>query len=259
MAAAGPLHLQQQLSLLRRERGITQEELASSLGVTNQAVSKWESGVCCPDIQLLPALAAYFGVTVDQLLGCDAPKEAEQEATLHKQLHAFLNDLPREEVFGAAYRLAARLHDGVCRKMGPVPWNADQPYSREEGAWGCSVCSEPEGTTIHSGGTVLLSDSRFFQPPNGARLRKIQAVLQSLCETDVLPVLFALYAIRREDMTRFVSLPELAAACRLPEEGVSTALGVLPLEYPEDSADSRFRLADPYLSIPALLALASLA
>lgn len=259
MAAVGPLHLQQQLSLLRREKGITQEELASSLGVTNQAVSKWESGVCCPDIQLLPALAAYFGVTVDRLLGCEAPKEAEQEATLHKQLHAFLNDLPREEVFGAAYRLAARLHDGVCRKMGTVPWNADQPYSREEGAWGCSVCSEPEGTTIHSGGTVLLSDSRFFQPLSGARLRKIQAVLQALCEADVLPILFALYAIRREDMARFVSLPELAAACRLPEERVSAALEILPLEYPEDSADSRFRLADPYLPIPALLALVSFA
>ena len=204
-------------------------------------------------------MAAYFGVTVERLLGWEAPKEAEQEATLHKQLHAFLNDLPREEVFGAAYRLAARLHDGVCRKMGPVPWNADQPYSREEGAWGCSVCSEPEGATIHSGGTVLLSDSRFFQPLSGARLRKIQAVLQALCEADVLPVLFALYAIRREDMARFVSLPELAAACRLPEERVSAALEILPLEYPEDSADSRFRLADPYLPIPALLALASFA
>ena len=251
--------MKNRIAQLRKERRITQEELASSLGVTNQAVSKWESGVCCPDIQLLPALAAYFGVTVDRLLGCDAPKEAEQEAALHKQLHAFLNDLPREEVFGAAYRLAARLHDGVCRKMGTVPWNADQPYSREEGAWGCSVCSEPEGTTIHSGGTVLLSDSRFFQPLSGARLRKIQAVLQALCEADVLPILFALYAIRREDMARFVSLPELAAACRLPEERVSAALEILPLEYPEDSADSRFRLADPYLPIPALLALVSFA
>ena len=247
------------LSLLRRRAGYTQESLAEALNVSRQAVSKWESGVCCPDIQLLPALATYFGVTVDRLLGCEAPKEAEQEATLHKQLHAFLNDLPREEAFGAAYRLAARLHDGVCRKMGPVPWNADQPYSREEGAWGCSVCSEPEGTTIHSGGTVLLSDSRFFQPLSGARLRKIQAVLQALCEADVLPILFALYAIRREDMARFVSLPELAAACRLPEERVSAALEILPLEYPEDSADSRFRLADPYLPIPALLALVSFA
>ena len=58
-------------------------------------------------------------------------------------------------------------------------------------------------------------------------------------------------------MARFVSLPELAAACRLPEERVSAALEILPLEYPEDSADSRFRLADPYLPIPALLALVS--
>ena len=45
MAAVGPLHLQQQLSLLRREKGITQEELAERLNVSRQAVSKWENGV----------------------------------------------------------------------------------------------------------------------------------------------------------------------------------------------------------------------
>ena len=56
-----------QIATLRKEKGITQEDLASVLGVTNQAVSKWESSTCCPDIQLLPKIADYFGVTVDYL------------------------------------------------------------------------------------------------------------------------------------------------------------------------------------------------
>ena len=41
----------------RKEKGLTQEELANKLGVSNQAVSKWEGDVCCPDLQLLPLLA----------------------------------------------------------------------------------------------------------------------------------------------------------------------------------------------------------
>ena len=53
------------IARLRKQKGITQEELANSLGVTNQAVSKWESAQCCPDISLLPDIADYFGVTLD--------------------------------------------------------------------------------------------------------------------------------------------------------------------------------------------------
>ncbi len=53
----------------RKRLGLTQEALAQRLGVTNQAVSKWESDQCCPDIQLLPQLADAFGCTIDQLFG----------------------------------------------------------------------------------------------------------------------------------------------------------------------------------------------
>lgn len=58
----------------RRKLGLTQEGLAQKLGVTNQAVSKWESGQSCPDIALLPQLADLFGITIDQLFGREAPK-----------------------------------------------------------------------------------------------------------------------------------------------------------------------------------------
>ena len=57
--------IHEQIALLRKQKGITQKELANALGVTNQAVSKWESAQCCPDIQLLPAIAALFDVTVN--------------------------------------------------------------------------------------------------------------------------------------------------------------------------------------------------
>ena len=59
----------------RKRQGLTQEELAKKLGVTNQSVSKWESAQCCPDIGLLPKLAAIFGINIDELFGNTTGKE----------------------------------------------------------------------------------------------------------------------------------------------------------------------------------------
>jgi transcriptional regulator with XRE-family HTH domain len=56
------------IALLRKQKPMTQEELAEKMGVSSQAVSKWENDVSCPDIQLLPRLARLLGVTVDELL-----------------------------------------------------------------------------------------------------------------------------------------------------------------------------------------------
>lgn len=54
---------------LRKQKGITQEELAAELGITAAAVSKWEKGYSLPDILMLCSLADYFDVTADELLG----------------------------------------------------------------------------------------------------------------------------------------------------------------------------------------------
>lgn len=61
--------LNEQIALIRKKKGMTQEELAKNLGVSNQAVSKWESAHCCPDVQLLPQIADCFGVSIDELFG----------------------------------------------------------------------------------------------------------------------------------------------------------------------------------------------
>ena len=56
------------IAFFRKEKGLTQEELASHMGISPQAVSKWENDQTCPDISALPKLARLFGVTVDELL-----------------------------------------------------------------------------------------------------------------------------------------------------------------------------------------------
>jgi len=72
------LYIGEQLKALRKEKQITQEALAEVLGVSYQSVSRWELGVCYPDVELLPTIANYFGVSIDKLLSNDVDsKEAE--------------------------------------------------------------------------------------------------------------------------------------------------------------------------------------
>ena len=59
----------------RKRLGMTQEQLAQRVGVSAQAVSKWENNLSCPDITILPELASIFGISVDELLGRTPPKE----------------------------------------------------------------------------------------------------------------------------------------------------------------------------------------
>ena len=56
------------LAILRKSKGMTQQEAANWLGVSNKTVSSWETGASCPDISMLPSLAELYGVTCDELL-----------------------------------------------------------------------------------------------------------------------------------------------------------------------------------------------
>ena len=61
---------------LRKKKNISQEELANVMNVSRQAVSKWENDLTCPDISLLPQMATYFHISIDELL-CGEKKEVQ--------------------------------------------------------------------------------------------------------------------------------------------------------------------------------------
>lgn len=80
------------LAALRKEKGLTQQQTAEKLGVSNKAVSRWERDETAPDISLLPEIAALFGVSCDELLGGgrifksrDQDNNVQKEQSLHKQ------------------------------------------------------------------------------------------------------------------------------------------------------------------------------
>ena len=71
------MNIGNQIKMLRTEKGIKQEELADFLHLSKQAVSKWETCASTPDIELLPQIAVYFGITIDELFAF--PEEDEFE------------------------------------------------------------------------------------------------------------------------------------------------------------------------------------
>lgn len=80
------LKLGENLRKFRLQRELTQEQLADILGVSAQAVSRWENGTTYPDITLLPVIASYFEITLDELMGMDSFKSEEQLKELLGQL-----------------------------------------------------------------------------------------------------------------------------------------------------------------------------
>lgn len=62
------LEIGKSIKKLRKDKGISQEQFSDILGVSCQSVSRWENDVCYPDIELIPVIASYFGVTVDELI-----------------------------------------------------------------------------------------------------------------------------------------------------------------------------------------------
>ncbi len=90
--------LAENIRMLRKERGLTQEQLSEAMGVTVGTVSKWETGSCIPDVSLMMELAEFFETSVDVLLGY------EQQSTALEDRLERLQTLRLEKNYSAAFR-----------------------------------------------------------------------------------------------------------------------------------------------------------
>ena len=78
------LTLGEKIKSLRRHCARTQDDLATALGVTAQAVSRWEAGGSYPDMELIPSIANYFGISIDELFGYQNDRDRKIDAILQK-------------------------------------------------------------------------------------------------------------------------------------------------------------------------------
>lgn len=108
------LRIAENVALLRKKKGVTQDELAGFLGVTKASVSKWENGQSMPDIMLLPEIATYFDVSVDELLGYEPQLAKEQIQKLYSELGDNFANMPFEEAFAKSEVLVKKYYSCYC-------------------------------------------------------------------------------------------------------------------------------------------------
>lgn len=104
------LHFSANIIRLRHEKNLTQEQLADFLGITKASVSKWENQQSLPDIMLLPRLAAFFDVTIDDLLGYEPQLSREQIQKIYHGLATDFTQLPFEEVIRKSQSFAKKYY-----------------------------------------------------------------------------------------------------------------------------------------------------
>ncbi len=122
---------------LRKAKGLTQGQLGEKLSVSEQTVSKWENGVCAPDVGMLPKIAGFFGVSIDRLFNYSLAengneiekiiKAAENCNTLEEEIAAlkaglagFPNSNKLKTQLATAFLMAFRISDGEAEKKNAI-------------------------------------------------------------------------------------------------------------------------------------------
>ena len=247
------LKIGERISQFRREKGLTQLELAQTLGVSNQAVSKWESAQCCPDISLLPDIAALFHISIDELLGAEEKYSFERT---YFNLKSFFENTAKDRVFDYAYRLSALLHEAVCTDgyTKEIPWdtNANWALTCSPFKWGFSSYSSPQGCSVFAQNAILFADRESYKPADSAALAGLCLSLGKLKEINTLRVLFALYELAADD--GYISTADLADKTGLCKADAERALENLPVSAKVGAGGAMlYQIEGSAMHIPPLL------
>lgn len=136
------LNIGMKIKTLRAMRHITQEQLAVFLGVTPQAVSRWEAGNGYPDIEALPMIADYFSVTTDELLGHNKEVREARLDEIYKEIDRIKEECASNEAalqfareavaeFPSELKLQLNLANEICRNY---MWEPSRDVSKLEEA-----------------------------------------------------------------------------------------------------------------------------
>lgn len=252
------IKINEQTAFFRKQKGLTQEELANALGVTNQAVSKWESAQCCPDIQLLPDIAKLFDVSVDELIGYPSVSTADEILlTLRNKIEA----LPKGEDFDFTFRMAAALHTiilskGVTADNQNPGWNTDDAIEHAGKAeWGYSCCNIPEITTTMRHGAVFFSNNKNLILMNND-VRRIVSMIKPFSDAKNLKIAIA-YQLTVHSEDAYTTIAQISEKSGLSTQKVQDCLegDLAQFVIEMDGTESQFRFAGMYMNILPIISL----
>lgn len=195
---------------LRKSSGMTQEQLAETLGVSAQSISKWENEVTMPDIMLLPVIAGCFDITVDELYGGRKPKE--------KCKAIDYDDIP-EMIYDTIIELTQRgWVDTVEGKDLETEKERMKSYLAEDRQVKTATFSNKRGAVIATAEIGLLHRGKA----NADQLTNegIGRVLEVLSNTAVRRI----FAYEMDNMTQPITAPFVAKKCNVSLEQAAQAL-----------------------------------
>ena len=167
----------EKIAELRKERGLTQENLAGIIGVSSQAVSKWENNATMPDVMLLPLIADTLGVTIDELFGIRrtvGEKSIPVEETPMAVYHQILNTMWNTEGDDCAERIKSQFEKDEKRHTGFISMKAGAVYANKD----LGLSYLPSGTDS----IRLLEDEKAAELLRTVSDKHVRLVLQYQCK-----------------------------------------------------------------------------
>lgn len=218
------MNLSENIKKVRLERKLTQEQLAEKLGVSPQAVSKWETSETYPDGALLIPLSNALGVSLDELFGNDSFSMAD----ISHQIISLLHNTPAEDRFHAARDICWQIERGLfnCRMEIDKKYDPDEIKNQKN----ASYILDDTGFTMVSNGKEPFF-AVFPQPEEGFGdflndMESLQKIFEALSHTDTVKAIMWLY--RKVENYIFESTV-LAEACQIKNETMDDVMSDLAL------------------------------
>ena len=227
------IKLAENLQLLRKEKGLTQEALAEVFGVTAQSISKWELGLSCPDITILPELAEYYHVSIDELMGYKPSSSINSVYIGMKSLVDSAEGAYSKPDY--AYRLSRLAATTLWNKQNIevdklLIGKKTNNLSYGQGDGGVSICGE---------NTLFISSFKDFPKYELPTIKKVHKYLNKISDINTLKVMFGLFNMMLEDtINRSWTLEEISEYTNLDVDVIMKALDNLDAYFDEENYEN---------------------
>lgn len=223
------IKIAENLQMLRKEKGITQEEFAEIVGVTSQSVSKWELGMSCPDITMLPKIAEFYQVSVDELLGY---KSNSSLNSIYLDVKDYVKS--SSNPFDAIYRIA-RLAASTISQSEFETKEAQKILSGKYG-YNLTYGQGDEGVLICGDQSVFICNFKQLRDYDLTTIRKVSKYLDQMSDIHTLKVLFGLFHLMKKDtLVHSYTLEEIMDTCKLSAEEIHKAFHHLDIYFDEEA------------------------
>ena len=215
--------LAENLQLLRKQKGVTQEELAEVFGVTSQSISKWELGINCPDITLLPKIADYYRVSIDELLGY---KPLSSINSIYIEVKSLIeaSDNKIDDAYKIARLAVASIHEKE-REQAERLLVGKRDYSLAYGQdkTGVSICSDE---------SVFISSFVDLRDYDITTIRKVFNYISRINDLNTLKVMFGLFDLQTKNNEKnSISIEEIEQITKLDNTNINKALNNIDVTF----------------------------